>query len=968
MATLQEFAASRQTAGATGLKAFTASKAPTEWKPISVTKTPTVTPTKTPTKVQPTNAPIKITPGAKKVDLNLLQQAQQTMTGVAQKVGGAIGKLASFLPEKNAPIKITPGQKKIDTAQLKQLEGYKSQQADSATLTTQAKEQTIQKLKAVQEKYKTKPIEQVRRQLPKGYKEPGALREVADILSEGITNLGVSGGASLEMIGNITNNMLVTESGKKIRRESENILAANPEWAADPAETWGARKLARVTLAVVPSILANVVARLVAGTPGTVATGFALEAGPTYKEAKEAGASETKAQVYGVTVGTVNGILESLFGKSILAPQTKVIKEGIKKIGKELILDFGKKVAKGAAVEATTEGLQETWSNVIATNYDKNRKVWDNVLESFVGGFLGGGVVGGGIESVQNKLTQNLQAENDPQTVINEVIKQKAENTEEGKALIKEAVIAQKTGEKVVIEKPVEKVKIVETSTPQGGVDIKPLTEQINKNLPSNINPTDIRATKIFGSAAKGGKYNDIDAAIFLDKSNPIMQKALAETGDSSFIPSYSTRGKVNYHIFENSSEGQQAFENFSRMVKDKTSPIGAPKGYDINAKTIDISQPSTPQGGVTTEETLYHGGKVDYKDLTASQAFDAIQRGDKELGSVAAEGPGIYLTNSENEAKGYGTNIQKLVKNEKANIIDKTSKKLTNAQIKKVINSLSSDDKTTVLSNWDMNESVAMNNLINAVKDGETTHEQLMNIWADVYNHQDPEAFVNAMKSLGIDGVKIEKPKGYHIIIYNKDAFSTKLSQETKVQPKEVSVPKQQLPVGEGKEKVSRLEARMKGVMDSATEEQIQNLGLTTYQQMNKKETIAKAAEYVSTNRDDAIKVLKGDLEAPKGIPPEALYIALTQASKEDATLITKLASLQATAIGQRLSLLTELDTDSPVKLLNEVYKIREEVAKKKYKNLKKVVDTGVENAKKEIKTVSKYDWNEFINNIDTC
>lgn len=188
----------------------------------------------------------------------------------------------------------------------------------------------------------------------------------------------------------------------------------------------------------------------------------------------------------------------------------------------------------------------------------------------------------------------------------------------------------------------------------------------------------------------------------------------------------------------------------------------------------------------------------------------------------------------------------------------------------------------------------------------------------------------------------------------------------KTHITPKEVSVPREQLPVGEGKQKVSRLEARMKGVLDSATEEQIKELGLATYQQMNKEETIAKAAEYVTANREDAIKVLKGDLEAPKGIPPEALYIALLQESKSDATLITKLASLQATALGQRLSLLTEIDKDSPVKLLNEVYKVREEVAKKKYKDLSKAKKSTIEDIKKEVKVASKYDIAAFFKSIE--
>lgn len=183
--------------------------------------------------------------------------------------------------------------------------------------------------------------------------------------------------------------------------------------------------------------------------------------------------------------------------------------------------------------------------------------------------------------------------------------------------------------------------------------------------------------------------------------------------------------------------------------------------------------------------------------------------------------------------------------------------------------------------------------------------------------------------------------------------------------------VPKAQLPTGEGKEKVSRLESRMKGIFDTASEEQIKQFGLSTYQQMNKKETIGNAAEFVTNNPDEALQILSGEKEAPNGIPPEAIYVAMLESIPEvqnskQLTLATKLASLQATAIGQRISLLTEIDKDSPVKLLNDIYKIREaEVTKKFGKKMKEAKKTVKEEVKKKIK-VDKYDWNDFINSIE--
>jgi DNA-binding transcriptional regulator GbsR (MarR family) len=191
------------------------------------------------------------------------------------------------------------------------------------------------------------------------------------------------------------------------------------------------------------------------------------------------------------------------------------------------------------------------------------------------------------------------------------------------------------------------------------------------------------------------------------------------------------------------------------------------------------------------------------------------------------------------------------------------------------------------------------------------------------------------------------------------------------KVSPaKTVSVPKEQLPVGEGVAKASKLEARMKGVIGQATPEQIDALGLSTYKVMNKAEQKAQAAKYVVNNQQEALDVLKGKVNPPKGLIPESIYMALTELSKDDPTLATKIASLQATALGQRISILSEINKDNPVRLLNEVYKVREAVFQKKFggKTVKQVTDNVVKNIKAKVKVPDKYDWGNFIKSLKTC
>jgi len=180
----------------------------------------------------------------------------------------------------------------------------------------------------------------------------------------------------------------------------------------------------------------------------------------------------------------------------------------------------------------------------------------------------------------------------------------------------------------------------------------------------------------------------------------------------------------------------------------------------------------------------------------------------------------------------------------------------------------------------------------------------------------------------------------------------------------KEVGVPASQLPVGEGKIKVSKLEARMKGVLDNVTQDQIDSLGLSTYNQMNRKENIASAAEYAVNNPEDALKVLKGEIDAPPGIARNSIYVAMVQLAKDDVTLATKLASLSSTRMGQEISILAELDPNSPVKIMHDIYKIKEEAFKKRHggKSVQEVVDKTIERSKGDFKPPKLSDWNSIL------
>ena len=188
-------------------------------------------------------------------------------------------------------------------------------------------------------------------------------------------------------------------------------------------------------------------------------------------------------------------------------------------------------------------------------------------------------------------------------------------------------------------------------------------------------------------------------------------------------------------------------------------------------------------------------------------------------------------------------------------------------------------------------------------------------------------------------------------------------LSQQEEL-AKIVKVPKNQLPVGEGKEKLSRLEARVTKSLDKAPDD-VKNL--STFQQMNKKEQIARASAYVIKNPDEALAVLRGEIDAPKGLLNNSIYVAMQNLAEGDVALARKLASLSSTKAGQEISILTEINPDSPVKAMTEIVKVREEAFKRRYggKSVNDVSKKVVSDIQSKVKKPNKYDWSSFISSI---
>jgi len=142
------------------------------------------------------------------------------------------------------------------------------------------------------------------------------------------------------------------------------------------------------------------------------------------------------------------------------------------------------------------------------------------------------------------------------------------------------------------------------------------------------------------------------------------------------------------------------------------------------------------------------------------------------------------------------------------------------------------------------------------------------------------------------------------------------------------VAVPSRNLPVGDGVTRNSRLEERIvKSNADPAIGKHLEGERLATYQQVTKADQTKRAAKFVEDRYDDALAVVRGQMEAPDGLLDNAVALALAKQAEltGDAALAIRLASLRSTRAGQEISILTEADPLSVVSSIESIIKARQ-------------------------------------------
>ena len=178
----------------------------------------------------------------------------------------------------------------------------------------------------------------------------------------------------------------------------------------------------------------------------------------------------------------------------------------------------------------------------------------------------------------------------------------------------------------------------------------------------------------------------------------------------------------------------------------------------------------------------------------------------------------------------------------------------------------------------------------------------------------------------------------------------------QTPIQPKTSGVAKQ-----------IESKAVEKGMVDKGYSE------LAQYDSSTIKAQSKAASKYTI---DDMNKIATGEKPLPKELKPGTpLSIAEDYAIKnKDTELLRKLANSplakQISESASELSLSRMRDTNSPVKIMRDIAKVKEEAFKKRYagKSVKEVSDKVVSDIKKKVKPVDKYDWGNFVKSLPTC
>lgn len=143
----------------------------------------------------------------------------------------------------------------------------------------------------------------------------------------------------------------------------------------------------------------------------------------------------------------------------------------------------------------------------------------------------------------------------------------------------------------------------------------------------------------------------------------------------------------------------------------------------------------------------------------------------------------------------------------------------------------------------------------------------------------------------------------------------------------------------------------------------------LQTHTQMNMAEQARLASDFIQSDLKKAKEIALGNSPSINGVLPESIYTALEiKAIRDgDVGLIKELVqSKLPTYSGQALKALDSVDPNSPVKIMRDITKAREETVKKRTgKDVAEEKVKVVKEIKEKIPKVKKQTWDQFLEEI---
>ena len=160
---------------------------------------------------------------------------------------------------------------------------------------------------------------------------------------------------------------------------------------------------------------------------------------------------------------------------------------------------------------------------------------------------------------------------------------------------------------------------------------------------------------------------------------------------------------------------------------------------------------------------TWYHGGastRLVYDD----HRWDR----DRSTSSLNDEGPGLYFTSKYNQAAAYGGVVVQTVLPASFRLL-RTSVKPSMRRLQQLYRSASDEQQQMFLDDWNTKDpKVALKPYTHQ----SSLHNALVTLYHDLF-HYDANAWVDAVREFGFDGVVVPKMYGVkHLVVWNPSAL----------------------------------------------------------------------------------------------------------------------------------------------------------------------------------------------------